>query len=75
MCVNRAARLLAALRRKMTNLEKLQEWCKNEKRKGLVDIKLFRGSDESATIEEMAGSLLSALLNEESAVDITNDPL
>ena len=43
----------------MTNSKKLQTWVEEEKKKGLVDIKLYPGEIAQASVESFCASILS----------------
>ena len=58
----------------MTNVERLRAWAEEEKKKGLVDIDFFPGSDPTVTLEEAAGTIVEALTSEDT-VDITDEEL
>jgi sRNA-binding regulator protein Hfq len=45
----------------MTNKEKLQQWFENEKKKGLVDVKLYPGNTSQSSIESFCNSILGFL--------------
>jgi len=58
----------------MTNVQKLQDWVEEEKKKGLIDIKFFpRFPGDETDIEVIAGSVLALLTGP--TVDITDQVL
>ena len=59
----------------MTNVQKLQAWVEEEKKNGLIDIKLFHrlSNDPKVDLETAAGSLLDFLTGP--FEDITNQIL
>lgn len=45
----------------MTNQEKLQAWVENEKKKGLIDIKLYPGEIAQSSVEGLCTSILGVI--------------
>ena len=45
----------------MTNQEKLQVWVEDEKKKGLVDIKLYPGEIAQSSVEGLCTSILGVI--------------
>ena len=59
----------------MKETEKLTAWAVAEKAKGLVDIKFYPGESNDTSVEQVSKSVLQGLMDEGSAVDISNDRL
>ena len=41
----------------MSELEKLKSWVEEEKKKGLIDIKIYPADTSNATVESFAGEI------------------
>lgn len=58
----------------MRDIDKLRAWAEEERKKGLVDIRFFRGASDKSSVEESARNVYAALTNND-AIDITDEPL
>ena len=59
----------------MTYCEKLQKWFKEEKKNGLVDIKLSPGELRDALIEDVAREIYEVVTGQRESYSLTNEPI
>lgn len=59
----------------MTYCEKLQKWFKEEKKNGLVDIKLSPGELRDALIEDVAREIYEVVTGQRESYLLTNEPI
>lgn len=58
----------------MDHVERLREWIRNERKRGLLDIKIFPGSQWPPSLQDASRSMLEALTATD-FVDITDEVL